>query len=66
VTDRSLTIAAWVAMAAVMLALEVAARMSSGRIPTATRVISVALHPVAGRLAIGLAWMWLGWHVFAR
>ena len=65
-TDRSLTITAWVAIAAAMSALEVAARMSSGRIPTATRAISVALHPVVGRLAIGLAWMWLGWHVFAR
>ena len=65
-TDRSITIAVWITLAVSLVAFEAVARTSSGRIPTASRVVGLALRPILGRLVIALGWMWLGWHVFAR
>ena len=65
-TDHSLTIAVWVGLALVAVAMEVLGRTRLGRLSSANTVFGLAIRPPAGRLLVGLGWIWLGWHVFAR
>jgi hypothetical protein len=65
-TSREITIALWIAIAAAAVGVEVAAYASRRLIAPASAVARLATRPVAGRIVVSLAWMWLGWHVFAR
>jgi hypothetical protein len=66
VTTRALTIAAYVATAAVMAALYVAGRTRRfGLVPLGEIVDAVRAFR-AGRLVLIVCWAWLGWHFLAR
>jgi hypothetical protein len=60
-------IAVWAVLAALLLALELAARTGFRRsLPTFHEVVATVAGAPAGRVALGLGWMWLGWHLFVR
>ncbi len=65
-TDRDVTLGVWIALAAVLVAVEVAGRRSAGRLPVVADAVRAVTAPVAGRVVVLLGWAWLGWHVFAR
>jgi Family of unknown function (DUF6186) len=65
-TSREITIAIWIAIAALSVGSEVLARATHRIIAPAAAVARLAIRPVAGRVVVSLGWMWLGWHVFAR
>ncbi len=64
--DRLVTIAAWIALAAVFAGLEIVAVSTRHRFPGMGGALDRLLAAPAGRLVTALGWMWLGWHVFAR
>jgi hypothetical protein len=64
-SDRLATIVVWVALALVAVGLEAAA-LSTRRLAGVGAALSRLARSPAGRLAVALGWMWLGWHVFAR
>jgi hypothetical protein len=65
-SDHALTIVAWIAIAAMFAGLEIVALSSRRRLAGIGGALrSIGGAPV-GRLVLALAWMWLGWHVFAR
>lgn len=64
-TDRAFTIALWAVLLAAIVSFDAAAHVSRS-IPGASRAVGFVLRPIPGRIVVGLAWMWLGWHVFAR
>jgi hypothetical protein len=66
VSWRHATLAVWAALAAALVACEVLARVSGGRFSLAAELARRATAPVLGRTVVILAWMWLGWHAFAR
>jgi Family of unknown function (DUF6186) len=66
VTSREITIAIWIVIAAAAVVLEVLAHVSRRLIDHPGAVARLATRPALGRVVISLAWMWLGWHVFAR
>ncbi|MFI6818040.1 DUF6186 family protein [Nonomuraea sp. NPDC050328] len=59
-----------VAFAAVLVAAAVldvtARRRPESRLPTLGRCLAVVLRHPAGRVAVVLAWCWMGWHFLAR
>lgn len=68
---RLVTIAAFVLAAALLAAMEWAARREGSRIPTAGDVCAWVMRYRVGRVPLGrLAvlgfWWWIGWHFFAR
>ncbi|MGB9113263.1 MAG: DUF6186 family protein [Acidimicrobiales bacterium] len=65
-TSREITVALWVVIAAGAVFLEVLSYASRRFIAPAGTVARLATRPVIGRIVVSLAWMWLGWHVFAR
>jgi Family of unknown function (DUF6186) len=65
-TSREITIAIWIVIAAAAVGLEVLARSTHRFVAPSGAVARLATGPVLGRVVVSLAWMWLGWHVFAR
>lgn len=65
-SDHALTIVAWIAIAAVFAGLEALALSSRRRFAGIGGALSRISGAPLGRLVLALAWMWLGWHVFAR
>jgi hypothetical protein len=66
VTSRTVTVLGWVVLAAAAVALEVRARLSSGRLAGIADVFDRVIGSPAGRAVLLVAWLWTGWHVFAR
>ncbi len=65
-TWRVATLAVWGLLLAILLGCQVAAATSKGRLPGADALFRVLTGGVVVRALVILAWMWLGWHAFAR
>jgi len=63
---RDATLAVWAVLAAALVACQVAAVVSAGRLPGADALARRITAPAWARAAVLLGWMWLGWHAFAR
>lgn len=63
---RVITIVGFAVVIGVLFALEFLGRRKTSSIPTLGEFLGYAMRPRAGRLLILLAWLWLGWHFFAR
>ena len=63
---RHTTLLVWAALGATVVACQVAAAMSRGRLSGLGRLVGRVTAHGAGRWLLVLAWMWLGWHAFAR
>ncbi len=62
---RDTSFLVWAALAAVLVGIEVVARLG-GRIPTLAATVGALAARTPIRAALILGWMWLGWHAFAR
>jgi len=58
--------ALWLAAACMLVGCEVVSRRLDHGWPDLGRMLRGARGNVAGRLVLIGAWLWLGWHVFAR
>lgn len=56
----------WVVGAVALCTCELASRVLKRGWPTAVNLLGTLRGHVFGRLALVIAWIWLGWHVFAR
>ncbi len=65
-SDRLATIVVWIALAVAAAGLETLARIGRRRLAGLGEAFGRFAFLPAGRLALALGWMWLGWHVFAR
>jgi len=65
-TWRTITVVVWFGIAGLAVAGAVVARWPRSRCPGVGDLVSVAVRSPAGRAAVLVAWMWLGWHAFAR
>jgi hypothetical protein len=63
---RHATLAVWVLLGAVLAAGQITAVLSGGRLPGLGALVRRATSVGVGRGLFVLAWMWLGWHAFAR
>ena len=65
-TWRAVTLLVWGCLAAVLVGCAVAASVSKGRLPPAGTLLRLVTGGTVRRWLVILAWMWLGWHAFAR
>lgn len=63
---RDLWLAAWAAVAALGVTAEVASLVTHGRRPGALQSLRALTWGNVRLVVVFLAWMWLGWHLFAR
>lgn len=63
---RHTTFAVWALLGAALGACQIAAAMSHRRLPGLGTLVQRVTTSVTGRIVFLLAWMWLGWHAFAR
>jgi hypothetical protein len=63
---RSLTVAGYLVIAIAILALDLAARRDTSRLPSLGDVVSTLSSRRAGRIAVVIGWWWVGWHFFVR
>lgn len=56
----------WLLLALALLGYLVAARLIRNRQPGLLALVAAINSTRAGRVVLALAWMWLGWHAFAR
>jgi len=63
---RDGTFLVWALLGAALVAGQVAAWASGGRFPGLRVLVERVTARPAGRIALVLGWMWLGWHAFAR
>ena len=61
---RLVTLAGYAVIVAAALGVEIAARRRGGA--TLGDALAVALRPWPARVIVVAAWLWLGWHLFAR
>jgi hypothetical protein len=66
VVSRNLVLAAWAALAAAGVGIEAASLATRRRIVGAMETLRALSWANAAFVVLFLAWMWLGWHVFAR
>jgi hypothetical protein len=66
VIDRQTTLIVWALLAATVILGQMAAVLSGGRFPGLGSVVGRVSGRPGGRIVLVLAWMWLGWHAFAR
>jgi Family of unknown function (DUF6186) len=66
VIDRHTTLVVWGVLAASLIAVQGAAVLSRGRLPGLGGLVGRVAGHGAGRWIFLVAWMWLGWHAFAR
>jgi Family of unknown function (DUF6186) len=66
VNDRHVTLVVWVALGMAVVVTQLAGSISGGRFPGLGVLVGRAASHRVGRLGLLLAWMWLGWHAFAR
>jgi hypothetical protein len=65
-TSRETTLLVWGVLGAAVAAGQIAAVMSKGRHPGLGTLVGRLTASRVGRSLFVLAWMWLGWHAFAR
>ncbi len=65
-TARGLTIAGFAVLAVVAAALITAGRAGRLGLVAPGDLLDALRAPVPARLAVVLAWAWLGWHLLAR
>jgi Family of unknown function (DUF6186) len=63
---RVITIIGFVCVISGLFTLEFLARRKTTRIPTIGEWLGYIMRSRAGRVLVLLAWLWLGWHYFAR
>jgi hypothetical protein len=63
---RGLTIAGYLAFTVAAVGLDLLARRSQSRLATVGDVISKLSARRFGRVAVMIAWWWVGWHFFVR
>ncbi len=56
----------WVVVGVAVVAGAVAGPVSRGRLPGYGALVRAITRAPALRVGVVLAWMWLGWHAFAR
>ncbi len=61
-----MNLALWLVALGALIACEVGSRWLDHGWPNAAQLISVLRSHLAGRSLLVFAWLWLGWHVFAR
>jgi hypothetical protein len=66
VIGRHTTLLVWEVLGGVLVVCQLVAVMSKGRLPGLGAVAARATTHRVGRYVLVLAWMWLGWHAFAR
>ena len=64
--DRHATLVVWGTLGVVVVGLELVALASRGRVPDLGHVVRRMTGPRWGQWSVVVAWMWLGWHAFAR
>jgi len=64
--DRHITLIVWGALGATVVLGQVLAVVSKGRLPGLGALVGWVTKSRAGRYLLVVAWMWLGWHAFAR
>ncbi len=65
-SPRSLTIAGFVLLAVIGIALELWSRRDDAPVPSFGDVLSWIATTTPGRVGLMLVWWWAGWHFFAR
>jgi hypothetical protein len=60
---RSVSLAVWGLLAALVVGFQVVTMASRGRLVGLGEIVKGTR---AGRMIALLGWMWLGWHLFAR
>jgi Family of unknown function (DUF6186) len=63
---RIITIIGFAVVIAALFVLEFIGRRPASRVPTLGEWLGYLMRARAGRAAILLGWLWLGWHYFAR
>jgi hypothetical protein len=66
VIDRHVTLIVWAVLGLSLVVGQLAASTSHGRLPGLGRFVRLVIANRTGRYLLVLAWMWLGWHAFAR
>ena len=64
--DRHVTLIVWAVLGAVVVCLQTMAVLRKGGFPGLGAMVTRAGTGRVGRCLFALAWMWLGWHAFAR
>ncbi len=65
-TDRHATLIVWAALGAMVVVGQALAVLSKGRLPGLGKLVESLSTTRVGTYVLALAWMWLGWHAFAR
>ena len=65
-STRDATLAVWAGLGALVVAAELAALASRGRVPGLGALLDRIGSRRIGQGVLVLGWMWLGWHAFAR
>lgn len=63
---RALTLGVWAVLLVGALVLEAVGRRRAGGLAPLEQALRALRAAPAGRAALLLGWMWLGWHLFAR
>jgi Family of unknown function (DUF6186) len=66
VIDRHVTLVVWAALGAAVVVTQLVAAVSGGRVLGVGSLVERAGSRRVARLGLVIAWMWLGWHAFAR
>jgi hypothetical protein len=66
VTSRDLTLLVWGLLALGVVSAAVLSFLRPRRLPTARAALETLVASPPRRVLVLLAWMWLGWHLFAR
>lgn len=65
-TGRDATIAGLLLVAVLIVCLELVARRKQSPVPGLAELRSAATAHMPGRMLTMAAWIWIGWHFFAR
>lgn len=65
-TARALVVVAYAVLALAAVVLELAGRAGRLGLVRFTAMVDAVRASRTGRLAVALAWAWLGWHLLAR
>jgi uncharacterized membrane protein YdcZ (DUF606 family) len=65
-SERTVTILVWTLIGGLGGAVLVTSRRLRTRVPGLGDLVTVVAGRPAGRAVLVVAWMWLGWHAFAR
>jgi hypothetical protein len=63
---RTTTFVIWALLGAALVGCQIVAALSRGRLPGLGTLVKRVTSRNIGRGVFVLAWMWLGWHAFAR